>query len=507
MKPLSSSAVHDPSGALAALLDRFEQADTKVPDFLPPGWDASSEQVARWRASERAMVAEAIALLLLSGHAQGWRLVLTPPTEASASLKLASEAALAVEVVDVASDPVEVPPDVVVAIRHPVVRYARPVSAEVVSSCPPAPPPPPPAHPVDLVALKSHLEGRVAFGGKVELPAGQWAPRLAKVLVDLVEGSDPQLDAERVLTLVQRVDEWATIFPRDVQRVLLALVVARMRVLQDEVASGSLDWCYSHLSRFAKTYTPGFVYGLSRTHAPPPGGWACEVDRWRARAADLAALGVEPKGVSHSDLLARLRVAVADWKGRPEDAAIADAIGASLRKAVREIVAGGIAPHDGRIGELLDGVDRGVLSGRELRAVRDALAEDEAAEEAERAEGFALPEGWAYWPLVRGRRAVLVGGDPREPNRVRLERTFRFASLDWTACEFRRNGLVQIRDRVTSGGVDLVLLLRRFIGHDADQVVIPACRQAGVAWASVERGYGAVSIQRAIERYCDPVER
>jgi hypothetical protein len=46
-----------------------------------------------------------------------------------------------------------------------------------------------------------------------------------------------------------------------------------------------------------------------------------------------------------------------------------------------------------------------------------------------------IEPGWRLLPLVRGRTAILLGGDPREPNRERLERAFQLASLEWPSIE------------------------------------------------------------------------
>jgi hypothetical protein len=101
-----------------------------------------------------------------------------------------------------------------------------------------------------------------------------------------------------------------------------------------------------------------------------------------------------------------------------------------------------------------------------------------------------IPGDWPWRGLTQGRRAVMVGGDPREPNRRRLEEVFGFAELVWERCERSRNTLQQVRERVKAGKLDMVLVLSRFVGHDADQVIQPACKDSGVAFVPVQTGYG-----------------
>ncbi|HNH49638.1 MAG TPA: hypothetical protein PKY30_21520, partial [Myxococcota bacterium] len=66
------------------------------------------------------------------------------------------------------------------------------------------------------------------------------------------------------------------------------------------------------------------------------------------------------------------------------------------------------------------------------------------------------------------------------------------------------NSLQTVRDRVRAGKVDLVIMLGAFVGHDADDVILPACRDRGVDWVHVDKGYGIVRIRHAIERFLDP---
>ena len=118
----------------------------------------------------------------------------------------------------------------------------------------------------------------------------------------------------------------------------------------------------------------------------------------------------------------------------------------------------------------------------------------------------ALPEDWDWWGRTEGRRAVMLGGSPRETNRARLEQEFRFAELVWDPAEHKRNVLQRLRDRIRSGGVDLVIVLRRFVGHDTDDVVVRACKDSGTDWVHVEHGYGVNQVQAAVERFLEPME-
>ena len=126
---------------------------------------------------------------------------------------------------------------------------------------------------------------------------------------------------------------------------------------------------------------------------------------------------------------------------------------------------------------------------------------DEDDDEEEDARPEPIPADWAWRSWTQGRRAVMVGGDPREPNRRRLQDAFGFADLAWERAERSRNSLQQGRERVRSRKLDMVLILSRFVGHDADAIIQPACRDVGVAFVPVQTGYGVVGVRRAIERH------
>lgn len=186
-------------------------------------------------------------------------------------------------------------------------------------------------------------------------------------------------------------------------------------------------------------------------------------------------------------------------------AEVRSAICAQIRAEVSALLSDGMSARNNRLVRIVVPV-ADELTGQDMRALRRAARALVAAAEApdDEAETSPIPDDWGWWPATRGRRGVMVGGDPREPNRIRLERAFGFAELAWEQAEHSRNSLQKVRERVRAGGVDLVLILTRFVGHDADQVIMPACREAGVPLVPVKTGYGVAGIRMAIERYLQP---
>jgi hypothetical protein len=106
---------------------------------------------------------------------------------------------------------------------------------------------------------------------------------------------------------------------------------------------------------------------------------------------------------------------------------------------------------------------------------------------------------WRLLPSVRGRKAIILGGDPREPNRERLERAFQLASLDWPPVEGPRK-VDAIVERIHGGTYDIVLVLQPYVAHKQSNAIIEAAKDASVPWALVE-GYGVSAVKLGLERF------
>jgi hypothetical protein len=115
-------------------------------------------------------------------------------------------------------------------------------------------------------------------------------------------------------------------------------------------------------------------------------------------------------------------------------------------------------------------------------------------------ESFAGPEAsWPWWSCTRDRRAVLVGGSPRDSYQRRLQQVFGFASLDWVDGEVRR--IRNLGRSIEHGGLDLVLIVRQFTSHKNSIKILEACKLRGVPFATIDHGHGVRGVQSAIERF------
>lgn len=102
--------------------------------------------------------------------------------------------------------------------------------------------------------------------------------------------------------------------------------------------------------------------------------------------------------------------------------------------------------------------------------------------------------------------AALIGGSERETARERLKDFFQFATLDWIENERTETADTRsVEQRIKNGRYNLVFYLARFSSHSLQACVKDACRESGVPFVLVERGYGIGACCRALERMGDMV--
>lgn len=105
-------------------------------------------------------------------------------------------------------------------------------------------------------------------------------------------------------------------------------------------------------------------------------------------------------------------------------------------------------------------------------------------------------ENWPWWPHVQGRKAILIGGDPREPNRIRIQQAFKFSELTWVDGDIRR--IQSTTERIRNSSLNLVILITSFLGHKTSKKVIAACKASKIPCVFTEKGHGILAISQAI---------
>lgn len=376
-----------------------------------------------------------------------------------------------------------------------------------------APPPPPPERPATeqlarLVAPPApRLELLLREGEGPPSAPPPW-PREAslgpvaqgRALREVIEhiGSPPFLQNESdIIAEVAHLDEscgrlreWSAL-NQEQKRALIGTLTARARRVQDESDSGTvdrraLDTCFGRLTAFSKAHQPGFVYGLSRTHKPQHGSWLGDAELWWAALLEMVPElpDVEPPNAERA--LDRLHEQLSSAS---TDDGVAAAFGIALDA--------GLPPDDPRLVDLAAPYFEVLQRKARLKPLRQAVrkAREDAEAEAE-ADRTRLPEDWPHLERTRGKRALIVGGEQRDVTRQRIQDAFGFVDLQWFSPAGRGDGALTDRARA----VDVVLVLHRFIGPDVRRRLGPACEEAAVLLAGVERGFGVGGVRAALER-------
>ncbi|MEZ4322876.1 MAG: hypothetical protein R3F61_35745 [Myxococcota bacterium] len=278
---------------------------------------------------------------------------------------------------------------------------------------------------------------------------------------------------------------------------------ALARHVQDEfdgslpyVVSDALPGIFSRMTRYSRAERPGFVVGLSRQNDPEYGdSWLIDARHWFSLLEERTGpLEAEADDGTPESALAQLEDAIAEGVDDRKQLVgmVKVALEAGLSQSDRRLVAM-LTPHQSLL--------KGALGLKTLKgALKDALRDEDDFEEAQD-KGRPVPSEWPHFGMTLDKRAVIIGGDPRPAAMERIKDAFGFAEVQWEVADVRRANT--IADRVRGGSIDVVLLLIRFINHRHQNVIKPACHEAGIPMIIVESGYGVDAVRRGIERIAD----
>ncbi|MBN1335533.1 MAG: hypothetical protein JXB39_06185 [Deltaproteobacteria bacterium] len=433
--------------------------------------------------SRHSGLARAIATLLGFWHSLGGTVHLDPPP--------------------VVEEPLPPAPPLRLPVAAP--AAAQPALQPVEPTRPPAPP-----HPaVETPARRSPPAPRPEKPPEPTAGGDAWVVDLGSILREIPLSSNTQEEMDAILRAANAsFTRWAS-FPRPVQRALVGNLACRLRHLQDHlgVSGTRLDTAFRSLTRFSKSFQPGWVNGLTRGRGPAADSWADEGRTWwdqlrlstETPKQDAVVPQTPPTAEEH---LEGVRRWIQEWREAPPVAK-----GMCLDKsldAIRKARDAGLPPTHPELcalaGEIYDHLDVSLF-----RALRQAIRDLEMADKEERT-GEApkpIPSTWPWWSHTVGRRALLSGGAPEEGHRVAIEEAFGFAALQWAPLATPED-VLSVRERVLAGDTDLVIVLASRISPDADRPIVRAAQEAGIPWVHVEQGQGVTRIRMAIERYLQP---
>jgi hypothetical protein len=316
-----------------------------------------------------------------------------------------------------------------------------------------------------------------------------------------MSGEAGTLDA---VTQPAELGVWAEL-PRPFNHALTSWVAARARSVQDALdglpelvpaVQQRVDGLFPRLSQHSRDSRPGVVHGLARSHAPKSGTWVGDAEEWQARIDRLLgrdrdpALDVTPT-MNFDDDLRELT-----------DAVRGGLHGAALAARVSGLLQAGLNPDEVRLVNLV-APHLDALQAEGFAPLRRAVRDQTAVAPEGDVESEAIDPDWPWFDLVRGRSAVIVGGDTRPEQAECIRDAFGFADVEWlpdpSTGMRRAQALTQ---RMRHGTIDFVIALRAFSSHKLTDLIF------GVKDARCHRiladGYGVQQIRLGLERFLAP---
>lgn len=328
----------------------------------------------------------------------------------------------------------------------------------------------------------------------------------------LIAEAELFLPAGQIRALTAEIEDGAAHFgfldARE-QKAQLMIWIGKLRRLQSTNASRphdevqQLEAIFRRLVSLSKQYMPGYIdafqegytadWDLYIADAQEQFRLASEQGRrdreLRQQREDQAAREAARKKVSREEAVAAiadLRAVIATHR-LPDDGL--DEFNAALARVVN--LGGSSEP------ELLELVRpfRELITGGDFRALRKHLDRMQD-EEDKLGESAAVRERYRELiALTRGRKALMIGGAVREDARKSLQQTFEFGELEWEPYEGSRPAaLSSLEQRVKNRGIDMVLILKNFVGHSVSERLRPLCEENDIPCLMVEHGYGAQQV-------------
>lgn len=286
-------------------------------------------------------------------------------------------------------------------------------------------------------------------------------------------------------------------------RSVVALATHLARHVQEEATRlhafsprrAAFNHWFTRLSEHSKAERPGFVNGLMASHRPSRGSWLEDARRARAVVVgDTNAPGGErPPSRAVPAGRALLQGAL---DGVDDATLLSLALGAvnASDKLTDAHLCQALAPRY----QVFVGASALKPLVKRLKRLQGPATAPNPAESSTSAE--VLPDDWPGFAFTEGKRVLALGGDERFRVVDRWTETFRFADVDWNdGLSVRR--VDAVKKRVASGQLELVVIIRDFIGHKSTNKLVKACKAVNGRFVVVDKGYGVVQVRQAIERY------
>lgn len=167
-----------------------------------------------------------------------------------------------------------------------------------------------------------------------------------------------------------------------------------------------------------------------------------------------------------------------------------------IRKLVSDLLNLGVPTTDERLLDSVNQVSDLFSEGSDYRALRRAMTKVENSKSKADVLAETFPKAMKE---LKGKKAVIVGGQPREIRRSRIEKLFKLESLEWVECEHGlKRQILGLSNRVDS--YDYIFEIVTLCGHHVDEIIGDACKNSNCRFIRLTSGYGVNQIASSIEQ-------
>lgn len=270
------------------------------------------------------------------------------------------------------------------------------------------------------------------------------------------------------------------------------MLVAYARGLQRRSGDKRLRSLFGKLRSYLKEVV--FVYGMANKHQPQSGSWEQDAAKhWAALREQLDAGAALPDPPESLDAGSAQREVEALLEGAPGDEA--------LRRGLRKLLCQGMRPDDTRVCRLL-AEHQAALTGGPLKKLRKAIgkqleADEREEEQAQRAHSATPPEGWPFWGLTQGKKAVMIGSQGKKYQLEAVRRAFGFSQLDQVGIS---EGVRRIQAMTSTHFKEdcVYLVMHRYVSHSASGPIWAKRDEAVVI--GVDHGFSVGAVRLGIEK-------
>lgn len=321
--------------------------------------------------------------------------------------------------------------------------------------------------------------------------AHDWRMELANTLIWMGRPVAPVGELNRCEMVAEGFDKFYAM-PTAGRRDLLELLVARLRGAQatrPELDSEILS-VLRLILECARSGEGVFVRGARIDSQPRMGTWVGDAEQSYARLLQRTFMADDLRSLNPDRVVNLLDALVGSGKKFAE-----------IRPFLLAAMAAGMPAGFPRLVRTMRPFLEHLADDPAYKPLRVAIRalDTGGAENAPVAATGKLPACWPGYAVTRGVRAAMVGGEPREEIRQRIQAQFGFARLDWARAE--KSELDGIISGIRNGKIRFVFILKKFCHAAAVRSIQDACRESGSTIGFLNRGYSLDEFQQVIERH------